>query len=422
MKFKFFHLRHWALAACIMFIPGMVHAEYTNVSPETDALVTKAHQSDAAAMEELGDIYSEGRGVEEDRDEAMYWYAHASKSGRDTATDKLWKMEGHTKRKVKRIERKQGYNKEATEDLCTYLYLVTQLGPTSLHHPAAVPKGIKTLPGQMGKVRIEEYKPAVVKRYLKKGADPRVCIKVEDIDRPLGAKGLKISPFECISRMHDLKTLDLLIAHGCCINQHGNVLVHEMFRQMDRGDARLAKKLLKFLNERGLNLNMKTDWASTRLIDCACMDFSKGVTYLAKQGLDPDAELEKRYILISRIRHQSDGDRSLGMAVRNKWIYTIDALLKAKADINYIRKGRTVLDEALAAPGEKITTATTYEEEFKRLDLIAHGTPQERKEDKTGRLRSFPNTNNINVAHLLRLAGAKTAAELGVAPTAAKAQ
>ncbi len=413
MKPAFPHLCRLMVAAGLFLLSGTARAAYTNVSPETDILVAKAHKSDIAAMEELGDIYAAGQGVEQDQDEAMYWYAQASKLGSETATDKLWEMEGHAKRKVKRIKRKQGYNKEATQDLCTYLYLVIQKGPSSLYPPAAVPKGIKTLPGQMGMVMLEEYKPAIVKRYLKKGADPRVCIKVEDIDRPLGAKGLSISPFEYISRKHDLKTLDLLIAHGCCINQHGNFLVHEMFRQMDRGDARLAKKLLKYLNERGLNLNMKTDWASTRLIDCACVDFAKGVTYLVKQGLNPDAELEKRYILISRIRHLTDGDRALGMAVRNKRIYTIDALLKAKAEINYIRKGKTVLDEALAAPGEKITTSTTYEEEFKRLELIAHGTPQERKEDEAGRLRSFPNINNINVAHLLRLAGAKTAAELG---------
>ncbi len=413
MKLYFPRLCRIALAAGLFLLPGTTRAAYTNVSPETDALVAKAHKSDIAAMEELGDIYAKGQGVEQDKDEAMYWYAQASKLGSDPATDKLWEMEGHKKRKVKRIRRKRGYSKEATQDLCTYLFLTTVKGSNSLHLPAAVPKGIKTSPGPGGRVTIDEYKPAIVRQYLKKGADPRVCIDVAEIDRPLGAMGMKLSPFAMISRKHDLKTLDTLIAHGCCINQHGDVLVQEMFCQMDRGDAKLAKKLLKYLTERGLNLNMRTDWSSCRLIDCACSDYAKGVTYLAEQGLNPDSELENRYILSARLRGKANGDRALGMAVRNKRIYTIDALLKAKAELNYVWKGKTVLDEALAAPGQKVTTSTTYEEEFERLETIAFGTPQERREDIEGRRRSFPNTNNINVAHLLRLAGAKTAAELG---------
>ena len=107
MKTAFPNLCRLALTAGLFLTIGTASAAYTNVSPETDALVTKAHKSDIAAMEELGDIYAEGQGVERDKDEAMYWYAQASKLGSETATDKLWEMEGHKKRKVKRIRRKQ---------------------------------------------------------------------------------------------------------------------------------------------------------------------------------------------------------------------------------------------------------------------------------------------------------------------------
>lgn len=405
-----------ALGTSLILSTPLFSAEYANVSPETDALIPKAHQNDSAAMEKLGDIYAEGSGVTKDRDEAMRWYALASQLGNESANDKLWEMEGHAKRKVKRIKRVQGYDKQATHDLCTYLYLTTSGNKNSLYSPDAVPKGIKTYPASMGKVMIDEYKPAIVKRYLKKGADPRVAVKIEDIKRPLGGTGHLLKPFAMISKMQDLKTLDLLIAHGCCINQHGNALVHHAFHELDRGDARQAKKLLKFLSDRGLNLNMRTNWSSTRLIDCACVDFAKGVTYLSKKGLDPNAELELRYLLDGKIRNFAVGDRALGMAVRNKKIYTIDALLKAGAEINYIYRGKTVLDEALAAPGQEDASAPTYEEEFQRLETIAYGTAKERKQPGADTRRSFPKTNDISVAHLLRLAGAKTAAELGHTP------
>lgn len=401
---------------CLFLSISTASAEYTNVSPETDALIAKAHKKDSKALEELGDIYAEGTGVTQDKDEAMRWYALASQLGNESANDKLWEMEGHAKRNVKRIKRSKGYDKQATHDLCTYLYLTTSGTKGRLFEPDAVPKGIKTQPAAMGKVTIGEYKPAIVARYLNKGADPRASVRIEDIDRPLGATGRVLNPFAMISKMHDLRTLDQLIAHGCCINQHGNTLVHHAFSELDRGNARKAKKTLKFLAERGLNLNMRSNWSSTRLIDCACVDFAKGVTYLADKGLDPDAELELRYMIESKVRGFAVGDRALGMAVRNKKIYTIDALIKAGAEINYIYRGKTVLDEALAAPGVKNESASSYEEEFKRLETIAYGTIKERKEPGAETRRSFPNTNNINVAHLLKLAGAKTAAEMGHNP------
>ena len=76
-------------------------AEYTNVSQETKSVLALVHQKDNKAMEKLGDIYAEGQGVEQDLDEAMTWYAMASKYGNNEATDKLWKLEGHAERKVK---------------------------------------------------------------------------------------------------------------------------------------------------------------------------------------------------------------------------------------------------------------------------------------------------------------------------------
>lgn len=396
----------------LTIVPQQAWAEYTNISQETKSTLALVHKKDNKAMEKLGDIYAEGQGVEQDLDEAMTWYAMASKYGNNEATDKLWKLEGHAERKVKRVKKSHKYNKQATHDLCAYLFLTTQKGTSSLLPPAAVPEGIKTTPASGGLVTIEEYKPAVVMRYLKKGADPRVAIRIEDIDRPLGGTGHILSPYAMVSRKHDFKSLEAFLTHGCCINQHGNALLAEAFCQLDRGDAKIAKKILKYLTERGLNLNIRSDWSSTRLIDCACVDYAKGVTYLVQKGQSPDAELDPRYILEARLRNASAGDRSLGMAVRNKQLYTINALIKAKADINYVRKGKTVLDEALAASGEKIEKSKTYEEEFKRLEAIAFGDFKPSKKSPL-KLHRIGNTNNINVAHLLRLAGAKTAAELG---------
>lgn len=402
------------LSALIWFAiaPQQAPAAYTNVSQETKSILALVHKKDNEAMEKLGDIYAEGQGVEQDLDEAMSWYAMASKYGNVEATEKLWKLEGHAGRKVKHVKKSHKYNKQATHDLCTYLFLTTQKGSSSLLPPAAVPEGIKTTPASGGLVTIEEYNPAVVRKYLKKGADPRVAIRIEDIDRPLGGTGHILSPYAMVSKKHDFKTLETFLTHGCCINQHGNALLAEAFCQLDRGDARIAKKILKYMTERGLNLNVRSDWSSTRLIDCACVDYAKGVTYLAQKGMSPDDELDPRYILEARIRNSAAGDRALGMAVRNKQLYTINALIKAKAEINYVRKGKTVLDEALAASGEQIQTAKTYEEEFKRLTSIAYGNTKPSR-NSAMKLHRVGNTNNINVAHLLRLAGAKTAAELG---------
>lgn len=392
-------------------------AVYENVNSETETLLAKAHKNDASAMEQLGDIYAQGTGVQQDKDEAMIWYALASQLGNEKANNKLWKLEGHAERKVKQVKKSHKYNTKATHDLCAYLYLTADKA-NSLLPPEAIPDGVKSTPASNGKVTIEPYNPATVRKLLKKGADPRVSIPVEDINRPLGATGLSISPFAMVARQDDLKTLDLFITHGCCINQHGNALVQRAFRLLERDDAKTAKKLLKYLTERGLNLNMRSNWSSTRLIDCACVDDAKGVAYLAKQGLSPDAELESRYLLVERIRRQSTGDRALGMAVRNIQIYTIDALIKAKADLNYIWKGKTVLDSAIAQQGDQPQSTKTYKEEFKRLESLIYGN---RKSPKGSSLhyRDMPKKNGISVVHLLRLAGAKTAAELNQGEPAA---
>ena len=390
---------------------GSVLAAYDNINSETEALLAKAHKNDTAAMEQLGDIYAQGSGVEQDKDEAMTWYSLANQLGNERAGNKLWKLEGHAKRKVKRVKKSHQYNTEATHDLCAYLYLVTQKSK-SLLPPEAIPDGVKSTPGSNGKVTIDEYKPAVVKAFLKKGADPRVSIPVESIKRPLGASGFELRPFALVAQLGDLKTLDLFIAHGCCINQHGNALAQRAFRLLDRDDPQTARKMLKYLTARGLNLNLRSNWSSTRLIDCACVDDAKGVTYLAQQGLSPDAELESRYILVDRVRKEALGDRALGMVVRNKQIYTLDALIKAGADLNYIWKGKTVLDDAIAKQGEPEVSTKTYKEEFKRLETLMYG---DKKMPKHSSLhyRDIPKKNQVSVVHLLRLAGAKTAAELG---------
>lgn len=401
-----------AAAWLFLSVPSAL-AAYTNVNQETEALLVQAHKSDSKAMETLGDIYAQGNGVTQDKDEAIRWYSLASELGNDSANEKLWKLEGHADRKVKRIKRAQGYDQQATHDLCTYLHLTTRGTMGNVYKPEAVPKGIKTIPAAGGYVQVEKYKPAVVKRYLKKGADPRANVNIEDIDRPLGASGMTLNPFQMVSRMHDLKTLDLFIAHGCCINRHGNFLAHLAFQELDHGDEKEARKMLDYLLSRGLNLHIRSNWSSTRLIDCACADGAKAITYLIKQGLDPDAELEPRYMIVQRIRSWATGDRALGMAVRNKWIYTIDALIKGKADLNYIWKGKTVLDEALASPGAVDESATSYEEEFKRLDTLMYGPRKKGKSKKEPRSTNSARNTDVSVAHLLRLAGAKTAAELG---------
>ena len=106
------------------------------------------------------------------------------------------------------------------------------------------------------------------------------------------------------------------------------------------------------------------------------------------------------------------------MAVRNIQIYTIDALIKAKADLNYIWKGKTVLDSAIAQQGDQPQSTKTYKEEFKRLESLIYGN---RKSPKGSSLhyRDMPKKNGISVVHLLRLAGAKTAAELNQGEPAA---
>mgnify|MGYP003294193348 CR=1 FL=1 len=138
----------------------LASGEYTNTSPATEALVSKAHKMDTQAMEQLGDIYAEGEGVDKDPGEALNWYTFAAQNGNMSANKKLWKLEGHAARKVKLIERE--FDDEATHDLLAYLYLTHQ--KANILKSEAVPEGIKTKPSSSpGYVMPPEYKPAIVK-------------------------------------------------------------------------------------------------------------------------------------------------------------------------------------------------------------------------------------------------------------------
>lgn len=216
-------LRTLYLIAGIQLTP-LANGEYTNTTPETEALVSRSHKMDTQAMEQLGDIYAKGKGVEKDLDEAMNWYTNAARNGNMSANKKLWKLEGHAARKVKFIERE--FDDEATHDLQAYLYLTHK--------------------------------------------------------------------------------------------------------------------------------------------------------FLISQGVDPSASIENRYIINGKYRAATIGDTALLMATRNKNVRSMNALIKGKADLNYIWKGGTVLDKAVKDKGTVSPPAATYRKELARL-LKLSKTPKKTK-------------------------------------------
>ena len=397
-------IRTLYLIAGVALAP-LASGEYTNTTPETEALVSRTHKMDTQAMEQLGDIYARGNGVEKDLDEAMNWYIYAAQNGNMSANKKLWKLEGHAARKVKFIE--QEFDDEATHDLLAYLYLTHK--KSNMLKPEAVPEGIKTTPSPApGYVMSPEYKPATVRKYLKKGANPLAHIAIEKINYPLGASGTTLNAFSLIARHNDFKTLDLLISYGCTINTHGKHLMHRTFMEMSAGNAKDAARMLQYLQNRGAHFKAITDWGATWIMECACSDSHKGIEFLISQGVDPSASIENRYIINGKYRADTIGDTALLMATRNKNVRSMNALIKGKADLNYIWKGGTVLDKALKDKGTVSPPAATYKKELARL-LKLSKTP---KKTKAGIVTTHTYAKDFSVANLLKLAGAKTAAEL----------
>lgn len=383
----------------------LASGEYTNTSPATEALVSKAHKMDTQAMEQLGDIYAEGEGVDKDPGEAMNWYTFAAQNGNMSANKKLWKLEGHAARKVKLIERE--FDDEATHDLLAYLYLTHQ--KANILKSEAVPEGIKTKPSSSpGYVMPPEYKPAIVKKYLRKGANPLAYIPIENINYPLGASGMKLNVFALVARHNDFKTLDLLISYGCTINNHGEHLIHRTFNEMSSGNAKEAARMLQYLQSRGAHFKAMTDWGATWIMECACADSHKGIEFLISQGVDPSACIENRYIIAGKFRAATIGDTALLMASRNKNVRSMDALIKGKANLNYIWKGKTVLDSALKDEGVVFPPAASYKKELARLLELSKNP----KKTKKGIVTKLTHAKDFSVANLLKLAGAKTAAEL----------
>lgn len=393
-----------------LLLTPMAMGEYTNTSPRTEALVKKAHQKNASAMEELGDIYAKGDGVEADRDEAMTWYTLAAQKGSASANEKLWKMEGHSERKIKRIRKK--YNEEATHALLAYLYLTHEL--SNMLDPEQIPPGIKTKPSPApGYVLPPEYKPAIVKRYLQKGADPTARILIEKINYPLKARGMVLNVFALVARHNDFKTLDSLIAHGCTINNHGEHLIHRTFSEISKGNPKEGARMLQYLQNRGAHFKGIGDWGATWIMECACAGGHKAIEFLISQGVDPNASIENRYIIEGKFRNEMIGDTALLMATRNKDLLSMDVLIKANADLNYIWKGETVLDRALKDTNAVTAPASSYKKELARLKAKAEKCLKNPKTTKHGNATSRTYTKDYNVSHLLKLAGAKTSAELG---------
>ena len=202
--------------------------------------------------------------------------------------------------------------------------------------------------------------------------------------------------------------LDLLISYGCTINNHGKHLIHRTFMEMSTGNAKDAARMLQYLQTRGAHFKAITDWGATWIMECACADSHKGIEFLIPQGVDPSACIENRYIINGKYRAATIRDTALLMATRNKNVRSMNALIKGKADLNYIWKGGTVLDKAIKDKGTVSPPAATYKKELARL-LKLSKTP---KKTKAGIVTTHTYAKDFSVANLLKLAGAKTAAEL----------
>lgn len=387
-------------------VAGMALAVYENNSDKTTQLVQSAYENPRAEqLEQLGDIYASGDGVQKDIAEAITWYCFAMQEGSSTATEKLWKLENSLRKKpIKRLRPGKAYNDKATLDLCRYLYIVNK-GDHALVPKEIVPQGIKAeAAAATGFVNPPAYNPAIVRKYLSAGADPNAKPTLGDPQNPQ-TKG---DPKAAVIRQRDYKTFDFMIAHGACVNDANNSLLARGLNDINshgKSQGKPTDKTLSYLLARGASLKNKGNWGNNLLMLCvAGNDNPDGINFLVAKGADVNEEIEARYLPLCNRKKLVLGTRTILMAVLNRNVRAIDALIKAGADLNYLHEGKTMLDYALKAQWEDEQKESSYEKELARL----------LKEKAKGSMAE------ASVAHLLRLAGAKKAADLIDAPEGEK--
>lgn len=384
------------LCLALLAMAQAAFAKYGNNSDETLQLVKEALQDpDPAKLERLGDIYAKGENVGKDATEAITWYCYAMKMGSKTAARKLWDEEDKLRaRPLKTPKIRKEYNDEATRDLCRYLYLV-QKSPESLLDMDLYPEGIKAVesPRVPGMANPPKYNASIVRKYINKGADPNASLKSLDPRNPTSSNiDIRFS----IIKQKDFKTFDYLIIRGACVNSCYNGPLFLALGDMDayakRNNGKCTDKTMKYLLSRGASLKNKGSWGENPFMNClGSNDNAQGINFLFRQGLDPDEEIEERYLAITDKKKRKDliGLRALWMAVGNRNVRGLDALIKGGADIHYKHKGKSMLDIALeTCQAEDIQTETSYEKELARL---------------LRRLNAAISSDNV--AHLLRLAG-----------------
>lgn len=377
-------------------------ALYENNSDETNQLI-QAVDADPRAeqLERLGDVYATGDGVQQDIAEAITWYCFAIQQGSDTATEKLWKLENSLRKKpIKRLRPGKAYNDKATLDLCRYLYIADK-GDRALVPREIVPQGIKAeAASSPGYVYPPAYNPAIVRKYLSAGADPNATPTIGDPQNPQ-SKG---NPKAAVIRQRDYKSFDFMIAHGACVNDANNSLLTAGLKDINthgRTQGKPTDKTLTYLLARGASLKNKGNWGNNLLMLCvAGNDNPDGINFLVAKGADVNEEIEARYLPLCNRKKLVLGTRVILMAVLNRNVRAIDALIKAGAELNYLHEGKTMLDYALKSPWEDGQKESSYEKELARL----------LKEKSKGSM------TEASVAQLLRLAGAKKAADLIDAP------
>lgn len=419
------------LALACSFLPA--HAKYENNNEETLQLVQSAlNEKSAQAMARLGDIYAKGLGVQKDRTEAITWYGYAAECGDAEAREKLWDIEqGMRKKPISRARKGKAYNDKATLELCRYLYIAGKTGNNI--EPEQVPEGMKLVATGSGAFKAPEYDGAIVRKYLSQGADPNASVPYEKLPGSRSFGG-SVSPILLVANQRDIKTLDAMIAHGMCVNDAHLGLAARALMLMDEEDRIGGKapspKLLQYALSRGADLNIRSDWGSTMAMSCvAASDNAEGIACLAGMRHDFETMVEERYTALveKNKRKIVIGACVMEMAVLNCNVRAVDALIKSGYDLNVILNGKTALDWALQSEYPEEKGADTYEKELARIMKAASSSTHEMtvfkkngrkttKKVKVNTVGSVLGANKRkNIAHLLRLAGAKTAEEMKAA-------
>lgn len=418
-------VRYLFLSCCIgiALLGGSASAMYENNSEESLQLVQQAKEDDKEAMEKLGDLYRTGAGVKADRTEALIWYSFAADLGNTSARKKLWKLEGHDKQELPQVKRPKTYHKKVTEEFCRYLYMATG-SLTRLYPQSDLPPGIPLRPSpDPTRFYAPELSPALVKKYLSRGADPNASLSVEELQLSNKQGHFLVNPLKLLLLSGDYKSLDLLLAAGACLHDANLSVLNLALNQMQLG----SMKSIAYLAERGYDFNVRNRRTSgTAYLFRIGLDHAEGIEKLAALGCNPNTPLDSRYVK-GRGVPAFDGEPPLFTAVRSKRINATDALIRSGSDLTTVVSGKTVLDVAREAKGADDQASRTYNEELNRLRKIAYD-QESSASTHTGitamgatsidLLNSQPpapavktGTRRISLAHLLRLAGARSAGE-----------